>query len=418
MVKLKLSLKGTSAVPKTPVSTPTADSSSSSSRPKIKLTSTAPSTPSTTKPKTPTIRFKPPAPRPKLTYPPGSGYDSESSEREADPTIEEQFIFRMQPGEDCELLRKAVEERTLDAGSDVWIKFKDQRRAVVNVKGRLYGAVLWDLPCVVESVKTLDRKATFKTGDICQMLEVQGRIEKEMDVFNYRITDHAYPHGLTAPLKYVRKRRFRKPRYDRSIDEVHEDVRRLLAADREAVQSSNELVDVSEMIRTREEAFMYGADYTVVGQEGATPQASFGKMEEDEDADAEGVDEDFDLFNELNAALEADAGDGAEATQVKEEEEEEDDSSDDDLFEDEDGVGGGPYDDDPAHEAAQEKQKIREELGDLKSSLLDKERELERTTNPIIQGRIRGHIANYRAEIRMKEQMLRGDDEDEEMGDA
>jgi TATA-binding protein-associated factor Taf7 len=62
------------------------------------------------------------------------------------------------------------------------------------------------------------------------------------------------------------------------------------------------------------------------------------------------------------------------------------------------------------HEAAQEKQKIREELSDLKSSLHDKERELERTTNP---------IANYKAEIKMKEQMLRGNhDGDDGMVDA
>jgi len=258
------------------------------------------------------------------------------------------------------------------------------------------------------------------------MLEVQGRIEKESDVFNYAITDYAYPHGLTAPLKYVRKRRFRKPRYDRSIDEVHEDVRRLLMADAEAIQSSNELVDVSEMIRLREEAFMYGADYTVVGQEGATPHAaSFARTEADEDEDAPGevdVEEDFDLFNELNAALEEDAGgDGGEGPSQAKEDDDDDDSSDDDLFEDEDNEddGGGQYDD-LAHEAAQEKQKIREELSDLKSSLHDKERELERTTNPIIQGRIRGHIANYKAEIKMKEQMLKGnhDDDDDEMPDA
>lgn len=75
----------------------------------------------------------------------------------------------MQPGDDCELLRKAVEERTLDTNSEVFIKFKDQRHAVVGIKGRLYGAILWDLPCIIESVKTLDRKSVFKTADICHV---------------------------------------------------------------------------------------------------------------------------------------------------------------------------------------------------------------------------------------------------------
>lgn len=265
-----------------------------------------------------------------------------------------------------------------------------------------------------------------------KMLEVQGRINHESEVFSYPITDYAYPHGLTAPLKYVRKRRFRKPRYERPIDDVHEDVRRLLLADAEAIQTSNELVDVGEMIRMREEAMMYD-DVSIVGQQDTAQGASFAPTipDDGEDEDAPGevdMEEDFDLFNELNAALldedGNDAGEGA-SGQVSGDADadadgDDDDSSDDDLFEDDDNEGGGGQFDDSAHEAAQEKQKIREELSDLKSSLHEKERELEKTTNPIIQGRIRGHIANYKAEIKMKEQMLKGnnDDDDDEMADG
>lgn len=40
-----------------------------------------------------------------------------------------------------------------------------------------------------------------------------------------------YPHGLTPPLKHVRKRRFRKKLSKRAIEEVEREVERLLEID-------------------------------------------------------------------------------------------------------------------------------------------------------------------------------------------
>jgi len=120
--------------------------------------------------KTPKLKLKANGARPKKRhFEPGLGYDSEASDREDDPAIEEQFILRMKPGPDCDYLRHVIEMKQLDQNTDVWMKFKDNRKAVVSVRGNLYSALLVDLPCIVESSKTLDKKAIFKTADICQV---------------------------------------------------------------------------------------------------------------------------------------------------------------------------------------------------------------------------------------------------------
>src|SRR5271163_3839303 len=51
----------------------------------------------------------------------GLGYDSEASDREDDPSIEEQIILRCRPGEDTEYLKSCLEKKEIP---DVMIKFK------------------------------------------------------------------------------------------------------------------------------------------------------------------------------------------------------------------------------------------------------------------------------------------------------
>ena len=181
----------------------------------------------------------------------GYGYDSEDSDREEDPWIEEEFILRMPPGEDCDYLRKAIENREIGAGADCQIKFKDHRRALVKVNQHLYAAKLVDLPCVIESNKTFDRKSIYKSADICQMLVVGDRIEKEEDVIAVpsKPSDFIWPHGITPPLRYVRKTRFRKRVSNRTIEHVESEVDRLLKLDSEAISTTYEVLDNSNVSR-------------------------------------------------------------------------------------------------------------------------------------------------------------------------
>lgn len=80
--------------------------------PKIKIKTREPKGPRLTK-----IRLK-------RVREPGLGYDSEASDREEDTYIEEQIILRLPPGEDCEYVRKAIENREVGRGADIWVKFK------------------------------------------------------------------------------------------------------------------------------------------------------------------------------------------------------------------------------------------------------------------------------------------------------
>jgi transcription initiation factor TFIID subunit 7 len=91
--------------------------------------------------------------------PVGVGYDSEASDTEIDPAIEEQFILRLLPGEDCEYLQRAIAERRFDRSE---FSFKpltrEGRRAVLKIRDKQYAAALVDLPCIIEGMKSWDRR--------------------------------------------------------------------------------------------------------------------------------------------------------------------------------------------------------------------------------------------------------------------
>jgi transcription initiation factor TFIID subunit 7 len=187
--------------------------------------------------------------------PPGVGYDSEAEEAEEDPAIESQFILRMQPGPDCDTLRKAIEEKKIGTstgtgGTNVMFRFfdKEGRRATITINGRMYAACMLDLPCVIESMKSWNKKDWVKTADVCQMLLVLGRVQSEEEAKKFALPKevdhikHKYPHGLTPPMHYVRKRRFRYRQDHHEFEERERKVNALLHAD-DLAKSSGGNVD-------------------------------------------------------------------------------------------------------------------------------------------------------------------------------
>lgn len=375
--------------------------------------------------RTPILKFKPPKPLVprKRRHEPGNGYDSEASDREEDPAIEEQFILRMQPGEDCDYLREVIEKKELNVTTDVWLKFKDSRRAVVCVRGHLYGALLVDLPCIIESNKTLDKKTVFKAADICQMLLVGDRIANE-DEANYiqtRPQDTTYPHGITAPMQYARKRRFRKRISNRTIEAVEAEVDRLLKDDERAESTKFSLVDAAELAR---EGSVVASD---AGDEGYD---LLGSQTYDDEQDAEGEIEydypvaglpgdeveveDDTLAIDLESAL-MDGMEGVEfdstaagpqptttstvsAAAAPNNNQPEEDSDDD---EDEDEEETGDLDED-ATEAAQEREKLRGEIKDLEETIRAKTKEFVNLNNPILKVRVGKVITSLQSELDLK----------------
>ena len=247
----------------------------------------------------------------------GVGYDSGSSDVENDPALEEEFILRMEPGEDCDYLRWAIAERKWgpanEGGVDVRMQFlvQDGRRALISIRKNLYAACLVDLPCVIEGMKSWDKKSWFKTADICQMLLVLGPIKNESEAMNYPLPKDIdpqtwqYAHGLTPPMRYARKRRFRKRISNRTIEAVEEEVERLLALDAECVAKNgsvyHEVVDPDRLTQDQQDqdARDQAQDREDYGEDDAEGEDEDAEGDEDDDEDDdEDIEKNFEPIEE------------------------------------------------------------------------------------------------------------------------
>lgn len=122
--------------------------------------------------------------------------------------------------------------------------------SVVVGKKQLKGQLV-NLPTIVDSNKCIDKVQLFKTANITQMLicsNDESSISKEkLDYVSKRNVGHKsenkcpnYPHGLTPPMKNVRRTRFRKKQINRNEmheSDVEKEVLWLLRMDNAAVSS-------------------------------------------------------------------------------------------------------------------------------------------------------------------------------------
>ena len=139
-----------------------------------------------------------------------------------------------------------IKERlTIDFNSDM-------RHANVKFDGWTLPGKLMDLPTIIESLKTLDNKAFYKTADISQILICKDKedFEDEPEESTRKTKDgkekrYLFPHGVTKPLKNVRKKRFRKMLKKKNVDmaEIEKEVKRLLRTDNEAKSIRFEIVN-------------------------------------------------------------------------------------------------------------------------------------------------------------------------------
>jgi transcription initiation factor TFIID subunit 7 len=376
----------------------------------------------------PTLKVKPVGKVPQR--PLGEGYDSEAEDREVDPVIEEQFLFRMMPGEHCEYLRKAIQERKIgvsraQGGADVQMKFLDEegRRVFLIINGQPFAGILLDLPTITEGMKTWDKKSMVKSADICQMLLVFAQVQSEEEAKTAPLPKavehgHRWPHGITPPMHDARNRRFRKRLSKLEIKNKEAEVERLLAADREAVSVRTEWIDNKRDAAEAED----GEEYEEYEEDAE------GEMEDyfgDADADQQ-LEEEFEVDD---AALEAEfldavetpaeamdpatqaaaldaitpvtANTGTPAAHTEEEEADggEEEESGDEEEEDEEGDDDEGGDDGDDHD---EIAGIRHEIADLKKQLKMYEEQLANSVQPIMRKRIEGNIKNVKSEILLK----------------
>lgn len=413
---------------------------------------------------------------------PGQGYDSEDSEAEADPAIQQAFVLRMQPGEDSDYLHDAIANGRIgvpisEGGAEVSLRFlndKELRRAVVTVRGRMYAAALVDLPCIVETMKSWDKKGWWKVADMSQMLLVLGRCHNDEEARTYPLPREVdketmqYAHGLTPPMHWVRKRRFRKRLSYKTIANVDEEVERLIREDVQ-IEDAGGSVSYEVIDQNRRDRRVESAEYAQEEEfedpdametiENGTQREYF--EEDEDDADLEGgLQAMFDaetqdasdsgpiaaelvsdspvpladqaptlsaVTTNLLPTSEADSvpatpAGGDPTTQTEDEADAEGDeegfeSSDEDDDDDEEDEENSPdvMDEDALAKAAERNQQL-EEVADLEKEIESQRQKVERMGNALLKQRALAQLRTLEEDLSVKRRVfgLDNDDEDDE----
>ncbi|CAG8900639.1 unnamed protein product [Penicillium salamii] len=348
------------------------------------------------------------------TRPVGVGYDSEASDNENDPAIEEQFILRMLPGEDCEHLQKTINERNFNNSEFAFKPLtREGRRAILKVRDKQYAAALVDLPCIIEGMKSWDRRGWYKSADICQMLLVLGQVNNDQEALEYPLPPDVqylddktlqYPHGLAPPLRWTRKRRFRNRLSTRTIEQVEKAVEDLMTQDETSIFPPKfELVDSASLNRAEE-----FAQNEVYEEEYDDEQDADGEVEDDMMGDF-----DDDLAAEMEAALAAGdddlpgpgpdqadtpsvlpftpGGDQTERGDTSAEESNISDEDDDDDDMDEDQI-----------EQQQQLQQQREEVAELEGLIRTETAQWEKVQNHILRNKMGRRIQELKKDLELK----------------
>lgn len=141
--------------------------------------------------------------------------------------------------EQAKLIHKLLKKKPKKIKKHLSIEFTDLRHAIVKVRRTFLHGKLVDMPTIIESYKSIDGVHLFKTADmsqilLCQLANEEDEKENESKKLNQ------YPHGLTPPLKNVKKRRFRKTLRNKDDAEEAADIEKevllLLRTDNEAVR--------------------------------------------------------------------------------------------------------------------------------------------------------------------------------------
>lgn len=203
------------------------------------------------------------------------------SKDDAPHELESQFILRLPP-EYASTVRRAVQSGHVNLKDRLTIELHpDGRHGIVRVDRVPLASKLVDLPCIMESLKTIDKKTFYKTADICQMLvstvdgDLYPPVEEPVATTDPKASKKKdkdkekkfiWNHGITLPLKNVRKRRFRKTAKKKYIEspDVEKEVKRLLSTDAEAVSTRWEIIAEDETKETENQ----GLDISSPGMSG------------------------------------------------------------------------------------------------------------------------------------------------------
>ncbi|KAI8620311.1 TAFII55 protein conserved region-domain-containing protein [Chytriomyces sp. MP71] len=302
------------------------------------------------------------------------------------PPVEEHLILRVcDAGLATKLRQVAAKREPLD---DLVLRFSEPRKGTLAHADAKYPMTLVDLPCIIESQKTWDNRQLYKICDISQMLVVE-ESSASQHVSREATADYVWPHGITAPLSYVRKRRFRKRIDKRDIEYVEREVERLLKADAEAVDVAYE-----ELLDNPDQDDEVG---------NGTLESSANTPPENVDDEDGGGDDDFDLAAEVENALDEEGiEDGGEDEDEDEEEVLEDEEMEDKLPAGSDDEGS----DDEDEGEDEEVRVLKEEIAELEDTIEEKHQQLQEQMNPIMRNRFEGIVRKLNDELVKKKAAL------------
>ncbi|XP_064490004.1 transcription initiation factor TFIID subunit 7-like [Ornithodoros turicata] len=184
--------------------------------------------------------------------------DAKKGKDEGPVELESQFILRL-PAPVAAHLRAAVRSGVMNLKDRLTIQLEpDNRHGTVRFDKWALSARVVDLPSIIESHKTLDKKTFYKTADISQMMICKEEDDlpktddeespKKKDKKDNKDKKYQHPHGITPSLKNVRKRRFRKTLKKKYVDfpEIEKEVKRLFRMDNEAIGIRYEVVNAED----------------------------------------------------------------------------------------------------------------------------------------------------------------------------
>ncbi|CAG8534068.1 7739_t:CDS:2 [Ambispora gerdemannii] len=338
----------------------------------------------------------PPGPSSAVSHVAGENvkHETEESEEEtAEPPREEHFILRISglPQESQEKFREQARKRHVF--DDLSILFKDPRHAIFSYDKEKYSARLVDLPCIIESQKTLNNKQFYKIADISQMLVVESSISNESELNTNKASmqwdEFLWQDGLSPPLKSVRKRRFRKRFSNRNIEEIDNEVERLLTLAKAATSIRYELTEIED------------SEVETPGPDGEDRiDGEFEGLEIGDEIDSDGEEAGAALQRELEMMDVEDERAVASDNEPEEEEEEEDDESDEDSDE------SSESEEETEEDLEQKRKELEDQIATNESAIQGKHNQLANTVNTIIKKRFEETIEKLTADIELKKIQL------------
>ncbi|GMM28681.1 TATA-binding protein-associated factor [Martiniozyma asiatica (nom. inval.)] len=400
--------------------------------------------------------------------PRGAAWDCEDPTRESQPLVESAIILRVLPDASLHQIQSAVESGDLSGISICW---RDKRRAIVEIGSFLYAAKLIDLPTVIDVHKSLDSKDLYKTVDVCQMLLVVKKINSAKELSSLNVDKYygeTHVDGITFAMSNVKKR-FTKKYQQKVVQNVEEEVERLLKLDKEAESSSYEFIDgdvniesiMDSKVKEKKQKkskkteikkiainFKGGSISTknsisntssgVASSKNNTSFASGGNVNFKKNDNDDDIDLDAELDNLLENVDEIVQGGDADEDEEDEDEDEDDSESENEQNDDNDNSGeqdntamrnneeqqsssdedndnglfGDDDDDDDDDEddyginSKQHNAILLEEISELEATIEQKKRDVVKTVNPIMKNRISDVISRLENELEAKRDLL------------